>query len=132
MTLRKCDFTAIMMCRMSVYQHAGSSLGWPGSGAHVGGPKFAGAILLEKKFSNGALQARHLSTSCAGMQAAGWIVVILFGFLFALLAVALVWIDIKFAGAIYNSEQFNTAGRSIGMGLLAVDIVSHWTWASIM
>ena len=66
------------------------------------------------------------------MQAAGWIVVILFGFIFALLAVALVYIDIKFAGAIYNSEQFNTAGRSIGAGLLAVDIVSHWTWASIM
>ena len=68
----------------------------------------------------------------AGAQAAGWIVVILFGGLFALLAVALVWIDIKFAGAIYNSEQFNTAGRSIGPGLLAADIVSHWTWASIM
>ncbi len=66
------------------------------------------------------------------MQAAGWIVVILFGFIFALLAVALVWVDIKFAGAIYNSEQFNTAGRSIGAGLLAADIVSHWTWASIM
>lgn len=43
-----------------------------------------------------------------------------------------VWVDIKFAGAVYNSEQFNTAGRSIGTGLLAVDIVSHWTWASIL
>ena len=39
-----------------------------------------------------------------------------------------VWVDIKFSGAVYNSEQFNTAGRSIGTGLLAVDIVSHWTW----
>lgn len=66
------------------------------------------------------------------MQSAGWIVVILFGFIFALLAVALVYIDIKFRGAIYNNEQFNTAGRSIGAGLLAVDIVSHWTWASVM
>lgn len=130
------------------------------------------------------------------MQAAGWIVIILFGFVFALLAVFLVsnvncspcldfrhpdvallipqqqiscpsslhspvfthvhlqnkphgcldklwhsslrcvtmqvWVDIKFAGAVYNSEQFNTAGRSIGTGLLAVDIVSHWTWASIL
>jgi len=43
-----------------------------------------------------------------------------------------VWVDVKFAGAVYNSEQFNTAGRSIGTGLLAVDIVSHWTWASIL
>ena len=32
--------------------------------------------------------------------------------------------DIKFAGIVYNSEQFNTAGRSIGTGLLAVDVVS--------
>ena len=66
------------------------------------------------------------------MQAAGWVVIILFGFIFALLAVFLVWVDIKFSGAVYNSEQFNTAGRSIGAGLLAVDIVSHWTWASIL
>ena len=65
-------------------------------------------------------------------QAAGWIVIILFGFIFALLAVFLVWVDIRFSGAVYNSEQFNTAGRSIGTGLLAVDIVSHWTWASIL
>ena len=28
--------------------------------------------------------------------------------------------------------QFSTAGRDIGTGLLAVDIVSHWTWASIL
>ncbi len=74
----------------------------------------------------------HTEDVCADVQAAGWIVVILFGFIFAILAVALVWVDIKFAGAVYNSEQFNTAGRSIGAGLLAVDIVSHWTWASIM
>ena len=28
----------------------------------------------------------------------------------------------------YNSEHFNTAGRTIKTGLIAVDIVSHWTW----
>ena len=33
-----------------------------------------------------------------------------------LLCNAQVWVDVKFAGAIYNSEQFNTAGRSIGTG----------------
>ncbi|KAK9909531.1 hypothetical protein WJX75_003728 [Coccomyxa subellipsoidea] len=65
-------------------------------------------------------------------QAAGWIIVLCFGALFALLAVLLVWVDITYSGAVYNSEQFNTAGRSIGTGLLAVDIVSHWTWASIL
>jgi len=40
--------------------------------------------------------------------------------------------DVTFSGVIYNSEQFNTAGRSISTGLLAVDLVSHWTWASIL
>jgi hypothetical protein len=109
----------------------------------------------------------RLSSSTVLTQAAGWIVIILFGFLFALLAVFLVsslsrgkcmlqqrfahagptsaarhilsgwrawqvWVDIKFAGIVYNSEQFNTAGRSIGTGLLAVDVASHWTWASIL
>ena len=28
----------------------------------------------------------------------------------------------------YNSEHFNTCGRTIKTGLIAVDIVSHWTW----
>ncbi|CAK0787648.1 hypothetical protein CVIRNUC_010870 [Coccomyxa viridis] len=65
-------------------------------------------------------------------QAAGWVVILCFGALFALLAILLVWIDVKFSGVIYNSEQFSTAGRDIGTGLLAVDIVSHWTWASIL
>ena len=44
-----------------------------------------------------------------------------------------VWVDTKFAGVNYNnSEQFNTAGRSIGTGLMAIDLVSHWTWASVL
>ncbi len=44
-----------------------------------------------------------------------------------------VWLDTKFAGVNYNnSEQFNTAGRSIGTGLMAIDLVSHWTWASVL
>ena len=35
-----------------------------------------------------------------------------------------VWVDTKFAGVNYNnSEQFNTAGRSIGTGLMAIDLV---------
>ncbi|KAK9840778.1 hypothetical protein WJX81_004136 [Elliptochloris bilobata] len=62
----------------------------------------------------------------------GWVSVLGFGLVFALLAIFLVWVDVKFSGVIYNSEQFNTAGRSIGAGLLAVDLVSHWTWASIL
>ena len=29
-------------------------------------------------------------------------------------------------GRHYNSEDFNTAGRTIKTGLIAVDVVSHW------
>lgn len=33
------------------------------------------------------------------------------------------------AGAKNTSEHFNTAGRSVKTGLIAVDVVSHWTWS---
>ncbi|KAK9809017.1 hypothetical protein WJX72_007974 [[Myrmecia] bisecta] len=65
-------------------------------------------------------------------QSAGWIIVLLFSAFFALVAWGLTWVDIKYGGAENNSEQFNTAGRTIKSGLIAVDIVSHWTWASIL
>lgn len=32
------------------------------------------------------------------VQAAGWIIILLFGFIFAVLAMFLVWVDIRFAG----------------------------------
>ncbi|KAK9834606.1 hypothetical protein WJX74_005599 [Apatococcus lobatus] len=32
----------------------------------------------------------------------------------------------------YNSEHFNTAGRSVKTGLISVDIQSHWTWSSTL
>merc|ERR1719201_2355789 len=31
-----------------------------------------------------------------------------------------------------TSEEFATAGRSLGMGLVAADIVSQWTWAATL
>ena len=65
-------------------------------------------------------------------QVAGWVIVCGFGVFFAAVALILVWIDVKFAGHAYNSEQFNTAGRSVKAGLIGVDIVSHFTWASIL
>ena len=43
------------------------------------------------------------------LQAAGWIVILCFGALFALLAIVLVWIDVKFSGVVYNSEQVRMA-----------------------
>ena len=33
--------------------------------------------------------------------------VILFGFVFAVMAVFLVWVDVAFSGVVYNSEQVN-------------------------
>jgi hypothetical protein len=45
------------------------------------------------------------------LQAAGWIVILCFGALFALLAIVLVWIDVRFSGVVYNSEQVRLACR---------------------
>ena len=39
------------------------------------------------------------------LQWVGWLSVLGFGLIFALLAVFLVWVDVKFSGVIYNSEQ---------------------------
>lgn len=41
----------------------------------------------------------------AHLQWVGWVSVLGFGVIFALLAVFLVWVDVKFSGVIYNSEQ---------------------------
>ncbi|CAL5219522.1 g1369 [Coccomyxa viridis] len=65
-------------------------------------------------------------------QASGWGIVIGFGAFFAIFAGSLVYLDIAFSGEEYNSEHFNTAGRTIKTGLIAVDIVSHWTWAATL
>jgi len=48
---------------------------------------------------------------------------------FAILTLILVWFDIKFAGHVLVSENFQTAGRAIQTGLISVDVVSHWTWS---
>lgn len=66
------------------------------------------------------------------LQVAGWTIVCGFSAFFALVALFLVWVDVRFAGHKYNSEQFNTAGRSVKAGLIGVDVVSHFTWASIL
>lgn len=31
-----------------------------------------------------------------------------------------------------NSEDFNCGGRSVRTGLIAVDVVSKWTWAATL
>lgn len=45
----------------------------------------------------------------------------------------MVLLDQKFGGGRKSSsEEFNTCGRTIKTGLIAVDIVSHWTWAATL
>lgn len=57
-----------------------------------------------------------------------YLIIIGFSTFFALMALTLSWIEKKFSGVETNTEQFSTAGRSLKPGLIAVDIVSHWTW----
>ena len=43
-----------------------------------------------------------------------------------------VFIDTRYGGTVINSEQFNTAGRTVKTGLTAAVIVSQWTWAATL
>ena len=51
---------------------------------------------------------------------------------FMLFTTLLVWIDQKYNKTKITSEQFNTAGRSVPIGLTASVIVSQWTWAATL
>ena len=62
------------------------------------------------------------------LQAVGYMLVLGYGMFFAMLTIVLTIVDKSFLGTRYDSEGFNTAGRSIKTGLIAVDVVSHWTW----
>jgi Na+/proline symporter len=62
----------------------------------------------------------------------GWIVVIGFGLFFTFFSVFLTKLEQNTLGTTMSSEQFNTAGRSIGAGLTAAVIVSQWTWAATL
>ena len=65
-------------------------------------------------------------------KAAGWAVILGFGFAFSALTSLIVWIDYTFGGTEMTSEEFNTAGRSVKTGLTASVIVSQWTWAATL
>ncbi|KAK9810614.1 hypothetical protein WJX73_004522 [Symbiochloris irregularis] len=62
----------------------------------------------------------------------GYGVVAGFGVFFGVLTTLLVWSYSHFGGVKYDSEQFNTAGRSLKGGLLACDTVAHWCWPSTL
>ena len=63
----------------------------------------------------------------------GWITVLGFGFVFTLLTVGITNLESSMLGkGGKTSEEFATAGRNLGMGLVAADIVSQWTWAATL
>jgi SSS family transporter len=55
-----------------------------------------------------------------------------FGAIFCVITLALVYMDTTFGDTKVTSEQFNTAGRSVKIGLTASVIVSQWTWAATL
>jgi len=65
-------------------------------------------------------------------QGWGWFVVVGFGVFFTIFTVALTYFEQKVLGTSMSSEQFNTAGRNVGVGLTAAVIVSQWTWAATL
>jgi len=63
----------------------------------------------------------------------GWFTVLGFGFAFTLLTMGITNLESSLLGkGGKTSEEFATAGRNLGMGLVAADIVSQWTWAATL
>ncbi|KAK9819508.1 hypothetical protein WJX74_001443 [Apatococcus lobatus] len=67
-------------------------------------------------------------------QGAGYGIVLGMGLGFCFLIFAIMEIVKRFGGRSTNStsEDFNCGGRSVKTGLIAVDVVSKWTWAATL
>jgi hypothetical protein len=66
-------------------------------------------------------------------QQMGLLVVVGFGAAFTLLTRFVTQLEAKRTGKTeMSSEQFNTGGRDVGIGLTAAKIVSSWTWAATL
>ena len=66
-------------------------------------------------------------------QSVGWITVLGFGIVFTILTTWITNMESSMLGkGGKTSEEFATAGRNLGMGLVAADIVSQWTWAATL
>ena len=68
-------------------------------------------------------------------QWVGWFTVLGFGFAFTVLTTGITAFESSMlgkGGVGKTSEEFSTAGRNLGMGLVAADIVSQWTWAATL
>jgi urea-proton symporter len=60
----------------------------------------------------------------------GYLVLFIFGVVFTGITVVIHRMDSKRHGNEMTAERFNTAGRSVGVGLASSSIVAAWTWAA--
>jgi Na+/proline symporter len=60
----------------------------------------------------------------------GYLILLIFGVLFTGVTAVIHRMDSKRKGKEMTAEQFNTAGRSVGVGLASASIVAAWTWAA--
>jgi Na+/proline symporter len=72
--------------------------------------------------------------SDGGIMSSGdaWGLMIAFGLGLTVVTVLLTFLERTFSGEAATSEQFNTAGRSVKIGLTGSVIVSQWTWAATL
>ncbi|TFY55004.1 hypothetical protein EVJ58_g8521 [Rhodofomes roseus] len=74
-----------------------------------------------------------MSSSPVLPQGAGYGVVVGIGLFFSVFMVGLTAIQTRYTGfSPKNSEEFNSASRSVKPGLIASGIVSAWTWAATL
>lgn len=71
------------------------------------------------------------TTSASGIavlsSGVGYAIVIGIGGVFALFMLGMTWIQNRYTGfSTHQSEEFNTASRSVKPGLIAAGIVSSW------
>ncbi|CAJ2504555.1 Uu.00g119490.m01.CDS01 [Anthostomella pinea] len=66
-------------------------------------------------------------------QGVGYGVVVGIGAFFALLMLAITWMQNRYTSySTKQAEEFNTASRSVKPGLIAAGIVSSWTWSATL
>lgn len=65
-------------------------------------------------------------------QGVGYGVIVGLGFAFALVMIGLTFSLKRYQKEIVTSEEFTTAGRSVGKGLIASAVVSSWTWVATL
>jgi SSS family transporter len=87
---------------------------------------------IQSKWRSAGACNESEDSGCLIPAAAGWAIVIGFSLGFSVLTVILNMIERKVSGIQDTSEQFNTAGRNIKIGLTGSVIVSQWTWAATL